>query len=97
MSTHNNILCDNMGAIHTFQHMSKHIPSGAKNNDVKCFLQRVQSRRKSLHLHHHVKVHQDDHAYRSHQSLEEKLNWPCNNLAKAAIIEGVLNGVEIIQ
>ena len=54
----NNILCNNKGVLYTFQRRSKRIPAGAKNNNVQLVLWQVNSKMKSLHLLHHVKVHQ---------------------------------------
>ena len=34
VSSSNTILCDNKGALYTFERKSKRIPAGAKNNDV---------------------------------------------------------------
>ena len=54
----NNILCNNKGVLYTFERRSKRIPAGAKNNNVQLVLWQVNSKMKSLHLLHHVKVHQ---------------------------------------
>ena len=69
IGNNNNILCDNMGAFYTFQQQSKWVPSGAKNSDVKRLLHQVLNRMKSLHLHHHVKAHQDNYTHCSRLSL----------------------------
>ena len=89
-----NIMCDNMGAVYTFKQNSKRIPNGAKNNDVQRVLRKVKSKMKSLHLLNHVLYHQDNYRIRSELPLEVHLNYLCDDLAKAAVVDGTLEGVE---
>ena len=88
------VLCDNKGAIYTFQKKSKRIPAGAKNNDIQRVLRQVKARTKSIHLLHHVKAHQDDYKKRRDLPLDAQLNCFCDDLAKEAVIEGIMNGIQ---
>ena len=91
------ILCDNKGALYTFQKKSKRIPAGAKNNDIQRVLRQTKSKMKSTHLLHHVKAHQDDTKKIEDLPLEAQLNCYCNEKAKADGVDGIMNGVETRQ
>ena len=45
---------------------------------------------KSIHLLHHGKVHQDNYKRRDNLPLEAQLNCHCNNKAKEAVLEGIM-------
>ena len=56
----NNMMCDNKGAMYTFEQRSERIPAGTQNNGMQQVLWHVKSKMKSLSLLHHVKVHQNE-------------------------------------
>ena len=76
------ILCNNKGALYTFQNKSKRIPAGAKNNDMQKVLWQVKNKTKSIHLLHHVKAHQNDYKRQHDLSLEAQLFCHCEDRAK---------------
>ena len=95
--TDNNILCNIMGAVYTFKRKSKQISMGTNNGDTNRVLCQVQDRTKSIHLHHHVRAHQDYHTACANLPLEAQLNYHCHDLAKESIVEGIINGVKTRQ
>ena len=49
---------------------------------------------KSIHLLHHVKAYQDNNKRRLDLSLEAQLNCYCDDKAKSAVIDGIMDGFE---
>ena len=84
-SSDNGVCCDNKGALYTFGKKSKRVPSGKTNTDIQRVLRTIQSRTRSSFRQHHVKAHQDEVKRWAHMSLEEKLNFQCDKMAKEAI------------
>ena len=87
----NQIFCDNLGAIYTFQQRSQRVTSGAKNVDIQRVLRRIQNRMTSPLTSKHVRAHQDDSKKRSTLLIEAQRNCRCDDLAKAAIYEAMMD------
>ena len=49
---------------------------------------------KSIHLLHHMKAHHDDSEKCSNLPLESQLNCHCDNLARAGVVDGIIDGVK---
>ena len=84
-SSDNGVCCDNKGALYTFGKKSKRVPSGKANTDIQRVLRSIQSRSRSSFRQHHVKAHQDEVKKWERMTLEEKLNYHCDDMAKKAI------------
>ena len=70
----NQVFCNNLGAIYTFQRCSQRVTLGANNADLQRVLRRIQERMTSSLDAKHVRSHQDDRKQRSALSIEAQLN-----------------------
>ena len=75
----NQIFCDNLGAIYTFQRRSQRVTSGAKNADIQRVLRQIQNRMTSPLTSKHARAHQDDGKKRLTLSIEAQLNCRCDD------------------
>ena len=84
------IACDNIGALQRCQERRKKVPSGAKHGDIRRVLRKIHYRIKGRPNYIHVYGHQDDRKRWDQLTPLEKLNYHCDNLAKAALLRGTL-------
>ena len=54
----------------------------------------MKAKTKSIYLLHHVKAHQDDYKKRADLPLDAQLNCFCDDKAKEAVIEGIMNDIK---